>query len=61
MMERDWQLNLAEIAGLVAPTVVACKEPFTDAKTGLDGMRETPIPDRIDRAAERLARFVAPA
>ena len=59
IMERAWQLNLAEIAGLVAPTVVACKEPFTDAETGLDGMRETPIPDRIDRAAERLARFVA--
>ena len=59
IMERAWQLNLAEIAGLVAPTVVASKEPFTDAETGLDGMRETPIPDRIDRAAERLARFVA--
>jgi cobaltochelatase CobN len=59
MMERAWQLNLAELAGLVAPTVVASKEPFTDAETGLDGMRETPIPDRIDRAAERLARFVA--
>ena len=58
-MERAWQLSLAEIAGLVAPTVVASKEPFTDAETGLDGVRETPIPDRIARAAERLARFVA--
>ena len=59
IMERAWQLSLAEIAGLVAPTVVASKEPFTDAETGLDGMRETPIPDRVERAAERLARFVA--
>ena len=53
-----WQLNLAEIAGLVAPTVVASKEPFTDAETGLDGMRKTPIPDRIDRGGA-ARRFVA--
>ena len=59
IMERAWQISLAELAGLVAPTVVASKEPFVDEETGLDGVRETPIPDRVERAADRLARFVA--
>lgn len=59
IMERGWQVSLAELAGLVAPTVVASKEPFVDPETGLDGVRETPIAERIERAAERLSRFVA--
>jgi cobaltochelatase CobN len=59
IMERGWQVSLAELAGLVAPTVVASKEPFIDPETGLDGIREAPIADRIERAADRLARFVA--
>ncbi|BBU63709.1 hypothetical protein MSC49_36440 [Methylosinus sp. C49] len=59
IMERGWQVSLAELAGLVAPVVVASKEPFVDADTGLEGVRETPIAERVERAAERLARFVA--
>ncbi|HEY8066863.1 MAG TPA: cobaltochelatase subunit CobN [Methylosinus sp.] len=41
------------------PAASGAAEPFVDAATGLDGVRETPIEDRIERAAERLARFVA--
>ncbi|MBL8532950.1 MAG: cobaltochelatase subunit CobN, partial [Betaproteobacteria bacterium] len=59
IMERAWQVSMAEYGGLVAPTVVATKEKFVDPATGLEALRETPIPERIERAADRLARWVA--
>lgn len=59
ILERSWQVSLAEFGGLVAPTVVATKETFTDRDTGLQGVRETPVPERIARAADRIARWVA--
>ncbi len=59
ILERSWQVSLAEFGGLVAPTVVASKEQFRDANTGLQAVRETPIPDRVERAADRIARWVA--
>jgi cobaltochelatase CobN len=58
IMERAWQVAMAEYGGLVAPTVVASKERFVDPATGLEGLRETPIPERVARAADRLARWV---
>ena len=58
LMERSWQVAMAEYGGLVAPTVVATKEKFVDPATGLEALRDTPIPERIARAADRLARWV---
>lgn len=59
VMERSWQVSYAELGGLVAPTVIASKEPFVDAATRLEGVRDAPISERIERAAERLSRLVA--
>jgi len=59
MMERSWQISYAELGGLIAPTVIASKEPYMDAETGLKAVKDTPIPERIERAAERLARLIA--
>jgi len=59
ILERSWQVSLAEFGGLIAPTVVATKEKFVDAETGLEAVRDTPVPERVERAAERIARWVA--
>ena len=59
ILERVWQIGGPELGGLVAPTVVASKEPWVDPDTGIEALRETAIPDRIDRAAERIAAWVA--
>jgi cobaltochelatase CobN len=59
ILERSWQVGSAELGGLIAPTVVATKEQATDAETGLEFSSETPIPDRIERAAARLANWAA--
>lgn len=56
--ERAWQLSGAEFAGAIAPTVVAAKERIRDAETGLEYVTETPIPERIDRLAERVKKWV---
>lgn len=58
IMERSWQVASAEFAGAVAPTVVASKEKMRDADTGLEVVAETPIPERIERVAERARRWV---
>ncbi len=54
VMERAWQVALPEFAGEIAPTVVASKESVHDKITGQDFVRETPIPERIERYADRL-------
>jgi cobaltochelatase CobN len=59
ILERSWQVGAAELGGLIAPTVVASKEATIDAETGLEFSSETPIPERIERAAERLANWAA--
>ncbi len=56
--ERSWQVASAEFAGAVAPTVVASKEKVRDAETGIEVIAETPIPERIERLAERARRWV---
>lgn len=59
ILERSWQVSLAEFGGLVAPTVVSTKERFVDPGTGLEAIRETPVPERVVRAADRLARWIS--
>ncbi len=54
-VERSWQVGNAEYGGLIAPTVVAGKEVWRDPETGLEGVREKPIAERVARAADRLA------
>ncbi|MDX8130181.1 cobaltochelatase subunit CobN [Methylomonas sp. OY6] len=58
VMERAWQVALPEFAGEIAPTVVASKESVHDKTTGQDFVRETPIPERIARYADRLDKWV---
>ncbi len=57
-MERSWQLGGAELAGALAPTVVAAKETLVDVVTGLPYVASLPIPDRIERLADRVAGWV---
>ena len=58
LMERSWMVSSAEFAGAVAPTVVAAKERKHDSATGLDYFEETPIPERIERLADRVRNWV---
>lgn len=57
LMERAWQLSGAEFAGAIAPTVVASKERRRDAATGLEYLTEAPIPERIERLADRVKKW----
>lgn len=57
--ERSWQIAQPEFAGLIAPTVVASKERRRDAVTGLDYIAEMPIPERIERLADRIQQLAA--
>lgn len=56
--ERTWQVGGPELAGIVAPTVVASKERRTDAATGLEYVAEVPIPERVGRLADRVRKLV---
>lgn len=57
-LERSWQLGGAELAGAIAPTVVASKEKLVDAATGQPFVATMPIPERIDRLADRVQAWV---
>jgi cobaltochelatase CobN len=57
LAERSWQVGGAEFAGALAPTVVATKERERDSATGLDIVQETPVPERVERAAARAVRW----
>jgi cobaltochelatase CobN len=59
LAERSWQIAGPEFAGIVAPTVVASKERRRDAATGLEYIAEVPIPERVERFAERLRQYTA--
>lgn len=56
-IERSWQVGNAEYGGLITPTVVAGKEVTRDADTGIEVVRETPIAERIARAADRIVAY----
>ncbi|MFH1044138.1 MAG: cobaltochelatase subunit CobN [Pseudomonadota bacterium] len=58
ILERSWQVAGAEFGGAIAPTVVASKEHQRDEATGIDAVVETPIPERVERVADRARRWV---
>ncbi len=57
-MERSWQIGSAELAGAVAPTIVASKERLVDVATGEAYVMAMPIAERIERLADRVDSFV---
>lgn len=57
LAERSWQISLPEFAGEIAPTVVAAKERRRDTETGLEYIAEVPIPERIERLADRVKKW----
>ena len=59
LAERSWQIAGAEFAGMVAPTVIATKERRQDAATGLSYVAEVPVPERMQRLADRVQALVA--
>lgn len=56
-IERAWQVGGAELAGVLSPTVVASKEHLTDAATGIRYVSATPIPERVERFADRIHKW----
>ncbi len=56
--ERWWQLSGPELAGTVAPTVIAAKERAEDAAIGSAYVVHVPIAERVGQFAERVARWV---
>ena len=57
-IERSWQIGSAELAGAVAPTIVASKEKLVDVATGEKYVLTMPIAERIERLAGRVQAFV---
>jgi cobaltochelatase CobN len=57
-IERSWQIGAAELAGAVAPTIVASKEKLVDVATGQAYVMTMPIAERIERLADRVQAFV---
>lgn len=56
-IERSWQIGAAELAGAVAPTVVASKEKLVDLATGQTYVMTLPIFERVERLADRVRAF----
>ena len=56
--ERAFQIVAPEIAGAIAPTVIASKEKVRDPDTGLVYASTQPIPERVERLADRIAAWV---
>jgi cobaltochelatase CobN len=57
-IERSWQVGSAELAGAVAPTIVASKEKLVDVATGQSFTMTLPIPERVARLADRVMALV---
>jgi len=53
MFEGTFQIAVPEIAGLVAPTVVASRERILDIETGIAAVVNRPIPSRVEVAVSR--------
>jgi len=53
-IERSWQIGSAELAGAIAPTIVASKERLVDVTTGEAYVLTMPIPERVERLADRV-------
>jgi cobaltochelatase CobN len=58
VLERSWQVGGPELVGSIAPTVVAAKERVADDVAGSAYVIQVPIDERIDRFADRVARWV---
>lgn len=56
--ERFNALFWPELAGAIAPTVVAGHESRRDPQTGVEYVTEVPIASRVERLAERVHRWV---
>jgi cobaltochelatase CobN len=57
-IERSWQIGAAELAGAVAPTIVASKEKLVDVATGQAYVMTMPIAERVERLADRVQAFL---
>ncbi len=57
-LERSWQVGGAELAGAVAPTIVASKERLVDVSTGQGYVMTLPIAERVERLADRAQALV---
>ncbi len=58
IMERSWQLALAETVATIQPTVFAVKETVRDATSGIEHVEERPIAERVEMLASRIERWV---
>lgn len=58
IMERSWQIGSTELGGAIAPTVIAVKERRHDDVLDITYDLDVPIPERIERATDRIHRFV---
>lgn len=56
--ERPWQIGVPELAGALAPTVIATKERLRDSETGLVYASTQPVAERVERLADRVDRWV---
>lgn len=57
-IERSWQIGSAELAGAIAPTIVASKEKLVDMATGETYVMTMPIAERVERLADRVQAWV---
>jgi cobaltochelatase CobN len=57
-IERSWQVGSAELAGAIAPTIVASKETLVDVATGQTYVMTMPIAERVERLADRVQAWV---
>ena len=57
-IERSWQVGSAELAGAIAPTIVASKEKLVDVATGETYVMTMPIAERVERLADRVQAWV---
>lgn len=58
MMERSWQVGSTELGGAIAPTIVAAKERFHDTELDVTYDSDTPIPERVERAVDRIRNYI---
>lgn len=57
-LEISWQLAIPEIAGLIQPTVAAYRIRERDKETGFNIESRLPIPERVNRAVDRLCAWI---
>jgi cobaltochelatase CobN len=56
--ERSWQIGSPELAGAIAPTVVAGRVNRFEPEVGINVSVTETIPERVERWADRVARLV---